>query len=417
MFDLHEGGCFTPFIFFIMPRFTEDQVRDEAWKILWFESTEKVKSWVWQLTSFNQLWFKWNQNKPDWRYLPQNTNDPAIILEAKNSDINLNDKKREDELLKNVDITLWKYKNVIWILYNGEEVRIFKNHDEIKNLSVKLENKDYYLKLFTNQWIDKQLIFTLTKRINDSLHFNFWIKNLYHRMIFTACALVAKRYWAVLVKWMEYSLFHQSILNTLSKSLEESKRQNIKMDLLCESFSWIKMNIIDNQEAIDNFIDDVSKISDCVNSDNWNWEDVMWIFFNEFNRYKWKSEHWQVFTPDHITSLMYQILDVHQNDIILDAACGSGAFLVKSMCNMIKEAWWVGTEKSKEIKLKQLYWIELEDVNGGGGLFGSLEICSWCGNEVKVSSLCPMSYHKKNSCPKRSEHEGEDPSINWRQQL
>lgn len=120
------------------------------------------------------------------------------------------------------------------------------------------------------------------------------------------------------------------------------------------------MNITDNQEAIDNFIDDVSKISDCVNSDNWNWEDVMWIFFNEFNRYKWKSEHWQVFTPDHITSLMYQILDVHQNDIILDAACGSGAFLVKAMCNMIRDAWWVGTEKAKEIKSKQLYWIELD---------------------------------------------------------
>lgn len=222
-----------------MPRFTEDQVRDEAWKILWFENTEKVKSWVWQLTSFNQLWFKWNPNKPDWRYLPENFNDPAIILEAKNSDINLNDKKREDELLKNVDITLSKYKNVIWILYNGEDIRIFKNHEEIKNLSVKLENKDYYLKLFTNQWIDKQLIFTLTKRINDSLHFNFWIKNLYHRMIFTACALVTTRYWATLFKWMEYSLFHQSILNTLSKSLEEAKRQNMKLDLLCEIFSAI----------------------------------------------------------------------------------------------------------------------------------------------------------------------------------
>ena len=41
------------------------------------------------------------------------------------------------------------------------------------------------------------------------------------------------------------------------------------------------------------------------------------------------------FTPDHITSFMYRLIDVDQNDRILDAACGSGAFLVKSMCNMI----------------------------------------------------------------------------------
>ena len=34
-------------------------------------------------------------------------------------------------------------------------------------------------------------------------------------------------------------------------------------------------NSDNNQEAIDNFIECVSKISDCVNSDNWNGEDVM----------------------------------------------------------------------------------------------------------------------------------------------
>jgi type I restriction-modification system DNA methylase subunit len=35
---------------------------------------------------------------------------------------------------------------------------------------------------------------------------------------------------------------------------------------------------------------------------------------------------------------MYRLIDINQNDVILDAACGSGAFLVKSMCNMIKES-------------------------------------------------------------------------------
>lgn len=69
------------------------------------------------------------------------------------------------------------------------------------------------------------------------------------------------------------------------------------------------------------------------------------IFFNEFNRYKKKSESGQVFTPDHITSFMYRLIEVNQNDKVLDAACGSGAFLVKAMCNMMKEAGGINTKK------------------------------------------------------------------------
>ena len=151
-----------------------------------------------------------------------------------------------------------------------------------------------------------------------------------------------------------------SILSTLSKSLEENKKQNLKLDLLIEVYSEIKMNNASNQEAIDNFIKWVSEISDCVNSDYWNGEDVMGIFFNEFNRYKKKSESGQVFTPDHITSFMYRLIDIDQNDRILDAACGSGAFLVKSMCNMIKEAGGINAKKAPEIKETQLFGIEFD---------------------------------------------------------
>ena len=112
----------------------------------------------------------------------------------------------------------------------------------------------------------------------------------YHRMIFTACTLVAKRYDALLVKGMEFSTLKNSILSTLAKSIEDDRKQNLKLDLLLEVYSEIKMNYTSNQEAIDNFIVWVSRISECVNSDYWNGEDVMGIFFNEFNRYKKKSE-------------------------------------------------------------------------------------------------------------------------------
>ena len=336
---------------------TEDVVRDNAGKILGFENEKGIQSGVGQLTTFNQLGFRGVNDKPDGWYLPDNFEDTAIILETKNSDQILQNYLYELE--KNCNIVLTKYKKVVGILYNGYEVIVTKNNEMIDS-SEKLESKQYYLSLFIVNKVDKQKIYNLSKKINDCLHVEFGIKNLYHRMIFTACALVAKRYGASLIKGMNYQTFHTSIHSTLAKSLEDSRRQNQKLDILLDVYSEIKMNSSDNQEAIDNFIEWVTEISECLNSDYWNGEDVMGIFFNEFNRYKKKSESGQVFTPEHITSFMYRIIDVHQDDKVLDAACGSGGFLVKSMSKMIKEAGGVQTQKAKKIKMSQLFGIEFD---------------------------------------------------------
>lgn len=337
---------------------TEDKVRDQAGQILGFTDSSDAKSGVGQITSFNSLGFSGIKDRPDGWYLPSKPFLPAIILETKSTSTLLK-QAHIDELLKNCKIARTKYKNVVGILYNGDDIMVFLNGLRREGES-ELQNKEYYLGLFSQDRINKGMIYLLTKRINDSLHIDFGIKNLYHRMIFTACALVAKRYGASLVAGMNYQTFHTSIHSTLAKSLEEERKQNQKIDILLDVYSEIKMNSTENQEAIDNFIDWVSQISDNINSDFWNGEDVMGIFFNEFNRYKKKSEHGQVFTPDHITSLMYRLIEVDKNDIVGDFACGSGAFLVKSMCNMIKEAGGVNTHKATEIQKTQLYGIEFD---------------------------------------------------------
>ncbi len=340
---------------------TEDEVRDDAKIVLGFNEKEpNVQQGTGQITTFNQLGFKGNQNKPDGWYLPSDRTAVAIILETKSGNEDIFIEKWEDELFKNIDIVLTKYKKCVGILYNGTDIRVYKNKSELSSASRLLQYKTYYTALFNQNKIDKQKIYRITKKINDCLHTEFGIKNLYHRMIFTACALVGCRYGAMLIKGMDFTLMKNSILNTLLKSLEESKKQNIKLDILVDVYSEIKMNNTTNQDAIDNFIEWVLEISDCVNSDYWNGEDVMGIFFNEFNRYKKKSDGGQVFTPDHITSLMYRLIEVEQDDYILDAACGSGAFLVKSMCNMMKEAGGINTKKAKEIKSSQLFGIEFD---------------------------------------------------------
>lgn len=282
-----------------------------------------------------------------------------LLLETKASNIDIDKPEPIKELLKNCAIANKKYKNIIGILYNGNETIVFKN-GERENLSIDLQNKEYYLNIFKPNSIDKQKIYSLTAKINNCLHFDFGIKNLYHRMIFTACTLVAKRYGATLVEGMDYNTFQISIKSKLEKSFENDLKLNSKLRILLEVYSEIRPNSTENQEAINNFIGWVDEISDNINSDYWNGEDIMAIFFNEFNRYKKKSEHGQVFTPDNITSLMYRICGVTKDDRVLDAACGSGAFLVKSMCNMIKEAGGINSKKAKEIKTSQLYGIEFD---------------------------------------------------------
>ena len=263
---------------------TEDAVRDAARDILELVDSNVARAGVGQLTTFNQLGFPGISDKPDGWYLPKNKADVALVLETKATRIALG-QAQVDEVLKNVRIVQTQYEKVVGVLYNGEDVRVFKGEEEVKTPD-KLQHVAYYLSLYVVDNIDKERIYQLTARINNCLHFEFGIKNLYHRMIFTACALVAERYGAGLkrLKNLGYATFHTAIHSTLSKSLEDSRKQNAKIDILLEEYSDIKMNTTDNQKAINDFIDWVVEISECVNSNEWRGEDVMGIFFNEFNR-------------------------------------------------------------------------------------------------------------------------------------
>lgn len=341
---------------------TEDEVREAAGKILGFNKIKNVKCGVGQITTFNQLGIKGKgkDKKPDGWYLPKDKGAIAIILETKNSNEDIGKKKWIDEIKQNCQIVMDAgYTHVIGLLHNGYKTTGFKNNNPI-DVSNELQEKEYYFKYFTEECIDKERIYTLTARINNCLHSEFGIKNLYHRMIFTACALVAKRFQAPLVAGMDYDTFKTCIKSTLKRELKDSQKENQKIELLWQVNDEIKMNSTENQEAIDNFIKWVGEISDCLNSNKWRGEDVMGIFFNEFNRYKKKTDAGQIFTPDHITSFMYRLINVSQHDNVGDFTCGSGAFLVKSMSNMIEEAGGVNTRKAKDIKAKQLYGIEFD---------------------------------------------------------
>ena len=351
---------------------TEDQVRGEAERVLCFDDGEHlVVQGVGQLTSFNKLGFKGKgkQYKPDGWYLPDDKSKVAIILEVKSSDKDIDDNEWMEEITRNVAVAQQKYAHVVGILYNGAEIRVWKDQNEVKKgISDRLEHKSYYTRLFSQTLIDKQQIYNVTKRINDSLHNDFKMTDLTDRMIFTACALVVQRYNPVngleTQKKQGYEIVHTWIIKKLALALDADNANvtvpNGKINFLVEEFLKISPSVTDNTEALDRLIDNVCEISDLVNSEYWNGEDVMAIFFNEFNRYRKKKEMGQILTPDHVTSFMYRLIGVGKDDKVLDAACGTGAFLVKSMCNMMREAGGYSSAKAKAIRMGQLFGIEVD---------------------------------------------------------
>lgn len=353
---------------------TEDEVRDRANLVVGLSNVDRnvAQSGVGQITTMKQLGFNGDGalNKPDGWYLPTDHGSAAMVLEVKGSGLMpIDSPLLRDQVEKYCETVRTKYDLVIGLVYDGERTRAYIN-GKPWDVPDELQAKEFYFTKLTEQPIDKDRIYELTMRINNSLHSDFGIKNLYHRMIFTACALVARRYDAVLVRGMGYSEFQQGILSALNKAIRSDVQQNSKLALLSDVYSEIRMNVSTDEEdpaavnrltnLVGDFIDWVTEISGLINSSAWNGEDVMAIFFNEFNRYKKKSESGQVFTPDHVTGFMYRLLDVDMNDVVLDACAGSGSFLVKAMSNMIREAGGINTRMAKRIKAQQLYGVEFD---------------------------------------------------------
>ena len=111
----------------------EDVVRTRMSKCLGFAEIPVIncghdlQQGVGQQTSFKQLGFncEGSNYRPDGWYLPKDTNEIAIICEAKSSDKDIKDSDRQIE--KYIKVVKTKYKNVIGIIYNGENVNVYFN--------------------------------------------------------------------------------------------------------------------------------------------------------------------------------------------------------------------------------------------------------------------------------------------------
>lgn len=89
--------------------------------------------------------------------------------------------------------------------------------------------------------------------------------------------------------------------------------------------------------------------------------DVMSLFFTTFSKAALSNDKGQYFTPDHISSLMVELIDLNVNSKVIDPTCGSGTFLAKCMDKMISMTR-NDEQKIREIKQNQIYGIEFDEV-------------------------------------------------------
>ena len=114
-----------------------------AKQLLGFDKPETgVQQGTGQIKTFNQLGFTGINDKPDGWYLPDDVSKPAIILETKSESEDLTKDKWVKELFKNIDIVATKYNKVVGILYNGKNIRVFKNKIEENNTATTMQDKN-----------------------------------------------------------------------------------------------------------------------------------------------------------------------------------------------------------------------------------------------------------------------------------
>lgn len=354
---------------------SEDDVKSDARRILGIpvnQNKKGIKQGIGQTESFKKLGVSCDKEddhfEPDGWYIPRNKDKTALIFEFKDSrDPNLNKPwqnkcSASDEVKRNCTVLMHHgWKHVIGVAYNETHIKIFKNNEPISQVNNKLQRKGYYLNLFRDHPLDTIKIRNDVKTINDLLDYDFGIRNFNHRMIFTACALVAERYGARLENESNRHLQDiKSIVQTTLKNVKKKtdSNQRSKIAFLIDNYKLITPKNPDNIKYDQEFISNIYKIYQQVNSSFWNGEDVMGIFFNEFNHYNHKIENGQVFTPEHITDFMYRLLGCNYKDHILDATCGSGGFLVKAMSRMIQQIQ-PNDKEIKKIKTNRLFGVEI----------------------------------------------------------
>lgn len=149
-----------------------------------------------------------------------------------------------------------------------------------------------------------------------------------------------------------------------------------KINIMLERFGFIRRHTLLNKKndnlgktPLRHFVEVLdAEVFKIVSDPSYSAFDVLGNFYGEFVKYGGSDGNSLgiVLTPHHVTDLMAELIDVNSDDVLLDPAAGSAAFLIAAMRIMFDDAGtrYSGDEleaKRDEIKKYQLHGVELQE--------------------------------------------------------
>ena len=305
------------------------------------------------------------------------------LFEQDGNAVIIEDKEQNDKSLDKAEIQLNQYygaicnnyKNIVSIavkeLKNGShKVKVFINGIEDKeHPRNNLNSLEYYFKLFSIEFNRQELIKNINQ-LNQMMHDKNIIDNIRASLCCTLLICISKS--MELSEKDSISVIKSKVKQKLEEFTIDENGQDLnrwnKIEFLYKRFCAdidAKISTITTESIFEIYEFLKFKIWSYLKADNKNKSyDIMSLFFTTFGKKALSNDLGQYFTPDHISDLMTELLELNINSKVLDLACGSGTFLAKCMDKMIAMAN-NDEEKILSIKQNQIFGIE-KDPNVAG---------------------------------------------------
>lgn len=244
-------------------------------------------------------------------------------------------------------------------VWYGDKITISDEFLDVKQ--TKLKSMKEYKDLYFSTDNDKIKVMQNTYKLNETLY-TLGINEKIRSQFVGTCLLALKN--DLVYKGLNTQQITVGLETILSKLLKNDIERAEKLAIL-------KTKVLDSQDirelkdkSFESVLDDIKdNILPYINDKSSMGQDLLNLFFTTFNKYVGKADKNQAFTPDHLVHFMCDVLGLNRNSRILDPCSGSGAFLVRAMTEAMADA--ETEEEIQEIKRKQVYGIEVEEVAFG----------------------------------------------------
>lgn len=215
--------------------------------------------------------------------------------------------------------------------------------NKIKDISVKeFLNENDYISLFEN--LDLELITNnISKSSNEINRLLRSIDSQKRPILLSALMIclydkddIGKDFKDSYLNWSIKTII-RNIPNTINDILLNENINQAKIDVLINELAFIKTdNDLNNTSILkDILIELQNNVIPLFNKQTS--YDIIGKFYEEFLRYAGVANVKKgiVLTPNHITKLFTELIEMKTNDIVFDPCCGTGAFLISGMNKLI----------------------------------------------------------------------------------